>query len=479
MNRLFPRACPCLRSPLAALALLLLACLTTLAGGATAKTAERPNFVIIIADDMAWDDCGAYGNSKIRTPNLDRLAREGMRFDRAFLMTSSCSPSRASILTGRYPHATGAPELHQPLPASQVMLSEPLREAGYYTASAGKWHLGGPAKSKWDLVREGGGPSGCEHWLPVLRERPKEKPFFLWLAAVDPHRQYQPGAISRPHSPEEVVVPPYLPDTESVRRDLALYYDEIARMDGFIGQVLDELEKQDLAKNTFVLFLTDNGRPFPRCKTTLYDDGIRTPFLVRFPGRVKPGSQSDSLVSAVDIAPTVLDLAGIKAAPTFHGRSFARLLENPKATVREYAFAEHNWHDYRAFERGARSRRFTYIRNWLPELPGTPPADAVTSPTYAVLRELRDQGNLPPQQRSIFVTPRPAEELYDLEADPHSFKNLAGDPKYSGVLDKHRKALDHWREETGDTFDRERLTPDGFDRETGARKLPRGKARPE
>lgn len=470
---------PRIYSPLVVFVLFLVACLATSSGIAVAKTKVRPNFVVIIADDMAWDDCGAYGNSKIRTPHLDRLAREGMRFDRAFLTTSSCSPSRASILTGRYPHATGAPELHQALPATQVMLSEPLREAGYYTASVGKWHLGAPAKSKWDLVREGGGPSGCEHWLPVLRDRPKERPFFLWLAAVDPHRRYQPGAISRPHTPDEVVVPPYLPDTETVRKDLALYYDEIARMDGFIGQVLEELEKQGLARNTFVLFLTDNGRPFPRCKTTLYDDGIRTPFLVRFPGRVKPGSRCDSLVSAVDIAPTVLDLAGLQPAPTFQGRSFARLLGNPQATAREFAFAEHHWHDYQAYERGVRSRRYTYIRNWLPELPGTPPADAVTSPTFGILRELRDQGNLPPQQRSIFVTPRPAEELYDLETDPHSFKNLAGDPKYARTLEKHRKALERWREETGDTFDRERLTPDGFDRETGARKLPRGKARPD
>jgi arylsulfatase A-like enzyme len=431
------------------------------------EAAKRPNFVVLVADDMAWDDCGAYGHPHIRTPNLDRLAREGMRFDRAFLTTSSCSPSRACILTGRYPHATGAPELHMPLPLDQRMLTESLREAGYYTAAAGKWHLGNPAKVKFDRVREGGVPSGADFWLPTLRERPKDRPFFLWLAAFDPHRPYKQAPIARPHATTDVIVPPFLPDTDVVRQDLADYYDEISRFDTNVGLVLDELEAQHATSDTFVLFLSDNGRPFPRCKTTLYDDGIRTPFVVRFPGRVKPGSIARTLVSSVDIAPTVLELAGVKSPPTFQGQSFAAVLTNPQAKAREYAYAEHNWHDYRAFERGVRSERYTYIRNWLPELPGTPPADAVSSPTFQQMRTLRDQGKLNDVQRSCFVMPRAAEELYDTEQDPHSFHNLASDPKHRDVLERLRRALDAWQQETGDQFEREKLTPDRFDRELG------------
>lgn len=438
-------------------------------GGAqeTAVEPTRPNFVVIIADDLGWNDSGPYGHAKIRTPNLDRLAREGMRFDRAFLTTSSCSPSRASILTGRYPHATGAPELHQPLPPTQTLVSEMLRKAGYFTGAAGKWHLGGAVKPQFDTVLEGGGPSGCGNWLKVLEERPKEKPFFLWLAAVDPHRPYSIGAADRPHRPEDAVVPPFLPDNEATRRDLAQYYDEIARMDGFIGRVLEELEKQQVARETFVLFLSDNGRPFPRCKTTLTDDGVRTPLLVRFPQQVKAGSTCGSVVSSVDIAPTLLELAKVEKPAALQGRSFARLLREPGAKGREYAFAEHNWHDYRAFERGVRSRRYTYIRNWLPELPGTPPADAVKSPTFQEMRRLHAAGKLTPAQAAVFTAPRVAEELYDLERDPHSLRNLATDTAHAEVLARHRRALDRWIRETGDTFERERLTLDRFDRETG------------
>ena len=145
-------------------------------GSALAESppAGKPNFIVFIADDMAWDDCGAYGHPKIQTPNLDQLAKDGMKFNRAFLTCSSCSPSRASIITGRYPHSTGAHQLHLPLPASQVTFVEKLKEAGYYTASAGKWHMGTPAISKFDHVT-----TKLNEWVPTLEQRPKDKPFFM------------------------------------------------------------------------------------------------------------------------------------------------------------------------------------------------------------------------------------------------------------------------------------------------------------
>lgn len=451
---------------------------------------KPPNFILILADDMAWDDCGAFGNRAIRTPNLDALARGGMRFDRAYLTCSSCSPSRSSIITGRYPHNTDAEELHWPLPASQVTFVERLKAGGYWTAAAGKWHLGNAVKNRFDLVREGNpanfqlptGPkaagaklasdakgdaaSGCDQWVSTLRDRPRDKPFFLWFAAFDPHRDYQPGAITPPHRPEEVVVPPYLPDVPEVRKDLALYYDEIGRLDRFVGEVMAELDRQAVSDETMILFLSDNGRPFPRCKTTLYESGIKTPWIVRWPGRIPAGSHCSSLVSSVDIAPTILTLAGVERPSSIQGKDISVLFKDPQAKVRDEVFAEHNWHDFAAHARAVRTERFKYIRNYDNSMALTPPADAVRSPTFQVMRQLRDAKKLTPEQSVCFVRPRPAEELYDTEADPYELQNLANDPKQAAVLERLRATLTAWETETDDRKTGP-LNPDEFDRETG------------
>lgn len=432
-----------------------------------AEEKSRPNFIIMIADDVSWNDLGCYGHPHVRTPNLDEVAKEGMRFDSAFLTCSSCSPSRCSILTGRYPHSTGAAELHQPLPANQVVFAGLLKEAGYHTASAGKWHLGNPAKTNFDKV-VGGRPSGCENWVKVLKERPKDKPFFFWFAAIDAHRPYQEKIIDKPHTPKDVVVPPYFPDTKEVRRDLAQYYDEITRLDNYVGKVMKELKRQKIDKNTVVLFLADNGRPFPRCKTTVYDSGVKTPFIVRWPIGVKANSICKSLVSSVDIAPTIIELANLKSSKSFQGRSFAKLLSDPKSSIRDYIFAEHNWHDYQAHERAVRSNRYLFIENKFPQLTSSPPADAVRSPTYKAMQELHKKGKLNEAQRSCFIAPRPKEELYDIVSDPHCLNNLASSEKYSDTRKKMQVQLSQWKSRTMDRIP-ENPTPDQFDRITGAR----------
>jgi N-sulfoglucosamine sulfohydrolase len=474
---------------------ILLILLVAISGSAPAPGAAeiRPNIVIMIADDMAWDDCGAYGNKAVHSLNIDRLGREGMRFDRAILTCSSCSPSRASIMTGRYPHNTDAEQLHWPLPRAQVTFVEKLKAAGYWTAAAGKWHLGPQVKDRFHTVAEAGtagfqvsarttkmidegDESGCANWVPALKSRPKNKPFFLWLAALDPHRDYKPNAIASPHNPGDVIVPPYVPDKPEVRRDLALYYDEIARLDENIGRVLAELDAQGVASNTLVIFMADNGRPFPRCKTTVYDSGIKMPFIVRWPGKIKAATRCESLISSVDIAPTLLELAGVPEPATFQGRSFAKLFTEPAAKIREHAFAEHNWHDYDAHQRAVRTERFKYIRNFDANLPNTPPADAVRSPTFQAMRKLRNAGQLPPDQTSCFVKPRPEEELYDLDNDPHELRNVANDAKHSVILKTLRGELAKWQRETEDPVPGLR-NADEFDRETGEplpnRKRPR------
>lgn len=458
-------------------------------GGGDAAARPRPNFVLIIADDMAWDDCGACGNQRIRTPNIDRLAREGLRFERAFVTASSCSPSRSSLITGRYPHSADAEQLHWPLPAEQVTFVEKLKAAGYWTAAVGKWHLGDAARARFDLVREANPASymmqkgslsmmadedsGSAEWIPTMRGRPPDRPFLLWLAASDPHRDYKEGIIPNPHKPADVVVPPYLPDTPIVRKDLALYYDEIARLDDSVGKVRAELERQGVANDTLILFLSDNGRPFPRAKTTVYDSGIRTPLIARWPARIKSGGSAPGVVSTVDIGPTILELAGVPIPPSAQGKSFAAMLDNPQARIRDAVFAEKNWHDYEDRSRAVRTERYKYIRNDYPDLPSTPPADGWRSITADEIRRLRAAGKLTPAQSAIFRAPRPAEELYDIESDPDELVNLAEDPRMAETLAQLRQKLTQWRKETDDRMPSAR-TPDEFDRETG-KPLPNNK----
>ncbi|MFT5130873.1 MAG: N-sulfoglucosamine sulfohydrolase [Rhodothermales bacterium] len=447
----------------------------------------RPNIVLIIADDIAWDDIGPEGNPKVQAPNIDRLAAEGMWCDRAFLTIASCSPSRSSIISGRYPHNTDAEQLHWPLPGSTPTFVDALRKAGYWTAAAGKWHLGSEIKEHFDVVHEAdvsgyqippgskGGfahtmkgeiASGCDQWLPTLESRPKDKPFFLWLASLDAHRPYYPGIIPKPHTLSDVALPPYLVDIPEIRQDFALYYDEITRFDGYLGRVMDELEKQGVADNTLLLFISDNGRPFPRDKVTLYDSGIKTPFYLRWPAKVQKGSKTSSLISSIDIAPTLLDVAGVTPQRSFVGKSFLPILQNPAATTRSYAFAEKHWHDYDDQIRAVTNGRFKYLRNYYTEFPNTPSADGVRSPVFQKMLELKKAGTLPSHQMGFFTHPRPAEELYDCEADQYELKNLADDPAHAGVLATMRAQLADWRARTGDKLPTKR-TLDEFDRLTG------------
>lgn len=439
----------------------------TLSAMAPTKVGGPPNLVVIVADDLGDGDVGAYGHPHIRTPHMDALAKESIRFTNAFLTTSSCSPSRASTLTGMYAHSTGAGELHLPIPKERALLTTPLRERGYWTAAAGKWHLGEAVREQFDHV-VGGGPSGTELWVETVGKCPPGRPFFLWLAATDPHRPYAPDTLAWPHTPAETRVPPFLPDTPEVRADLAAYYDEVTRFDAGVGQVMAALGERDLLGNTLVVVFSDNGRPFPRCKTTLYDSGIRTPFIVRLPGAHRGGTSSRALLSVVDLAPTLLELAGAAPLPEAQGRSFAANLNDVDAPHRKYVYAEHNWHDYSARERAVRSADYLYIRNDYHDLPRTPPADAVRSPTFRAMQTLQRAGELPESQAGPFLVPAPREELYDVREDPHQMTNLAGLPEYQATLAHFRTRMNAWQEETADAAPPVRR-PDGFDRETGER----------
>ncbi|MEO0416145.1 MAG: sulfatase, partial [Verrucomicrobiota bacterium] len=253
----------------------------------------KPNIVFFIADDISQSDFGAYGHSAIKTPNVDKLAADGIRFDNAYLTISSCSPSRCSIITGRYPHNTGAPELHVRLPKDQIRFPELLREAGYYTVLSGKNHMFGNKDRAFDKITSGGGVSKSEDWVDHVRDRPKGQPFFFWFSSVDAHRDWQLSEDAPIYDPSEVVVPPYLVDTPATRKDLAAYYHEVSRFDTFIGKVVKELADQGVLDNTMIVVAADNGMPFPRCKARLYDSGIKTPWVVHYPLLINAAAVSD------------------------------------------------------------------------------------------------------------------------------------------------------------------------------------------
>jgi arylsulfatase A-like enzyme len=456
--------------------------------------AAPPNVILFIADDVSASDLGCYGSRTARTPHIDRLAAAGRRFDEAYLSASSCSPSRSSIITGRYPHNNGrASELHQPIAAHLPWFPRLLKDAGYYTALVGKNHMTAekPAAgeseqpSAFDLIGTGNAPGnkgGHATWVQTLQERPKEKPFFCWFASLDAHRMWDADddwveSIYGPkHDPAKMVVPPFLSDNAETRRDLASYHNEITRFDYFIGQVVAELEKQGQLENTLLLIMADNGAAFPRAKTRLHDTGMKTPFVAHWPAGIgKAGTPSQSLVSAIDIAPTVLSLAQVPVAATMQGVSFAPVLADPTAQVRRYAFSEHNWHDYEAHGRAIRSEGFLYLRNNRPQFPWQGPADAVASVSFQQLRSLREAGKLTPEQADVFLAPRPAEELYRTQADPLQMKNLAADPDYASMKERLAKQLDAWIEATHDSAPAD-LSKDTFDRLTGKSSL-KGKER--
>ncbi|MEM9017627.1 MAG: sulfatase, partial [Verrucomicrobiota bacterium] len=446
---------------------------------------ERPNFVLIIADDIGYDDLGCYGSIDARTPHIDALAKEGILFTNAFLTASSCSPSRSSIITGRYPHNTGdASELHRPISWHIPSFPGLLREAGYHTALAGKdhmtWHeapAGGqapaePFVTKYPSKVEGNG-GGHGNWIKALEDCPDDKPFFLWLAALDAHRawegikEWDESAYGPLYDPESLTLPPAFVDTPATREDFAAYLAEVTRFDHFVGKVVDQLKKDGNFEDTYLFLLTDNGRPFPRAKTRLHDDGMKTYFIVTGPSLAQPGSHSSSLVSVIDIAPTILEAAGLERSETFQGRTLSPVLEDSTAPIRPFAFSEHNWHDYEAHGRSVRNGRWLYLRNARPQLALQGPADSAKSDTYQDLLTASESSEpLTPIQADIFLTPRPEVELYDTFGDPHQIQNLAGEPAYAAIEQKLSDALDHWIEETGDTIPAE-ISKDGFDRQTG------------
>jgi N-sulfoglucosamine sulfohydrolase len=412
---------------------------------------EHPNVVLFIADDVSAEDLGCYGHPHIQTPAIDKLAKSGLRFDNAYLVTSSCSPSRCSIITGRYPHNTGAPELHTKLPESQIRFPELLRKSGYYTVLSGKNHMFGNKDRAFDTISGGDGPGKEEDWVKQIENCPVDKPFFCWLASTDAHREWHISPPDPTYTSDQVVVPPYLVDSEKTRQDLANYYHEISRWDRHIGLVVEAIQKRGQLDNTMIIVMADNGRPFPRCKTRLYESGIKTPLVVHFPKLIKTRDVSKSLVSTIDISATILELAGLEKNNENQGQSFVPILKNPEAPTREVAFSEHNWHVYQAHERMVRFGDFLYIKNNYPELPNLC-VEAISFPAGEDLAEKHGAGQTTAAQQNIFRQPCPPEELFQVSEDAHQLHDLSQEAAFAETLNKARKLLAEWTEQTGDSI---------------------------
>jgi arylsulfatase A-like enzyme len=434
-----------------------------------------PNIVVFIADDAGLD-FGCYGNSGIKTPRIDALAGEGLRFDQAFVTTPQCSPCRTSILSGRYAHSIGTEDLHVPLPDGVPLVPSFLREKGYYTGMMLKSHLGPHGSRQFDWYDEGERLHTQGQWNDLVLANTRtfldqagSRPFLLWVGFKDPHRPYDNPLNKAPevHGPEQVKVPSYLADTPETRSELALYYDAIHRMDGHIGLIVDELKQRGLYEHTLIVFFSDNGMPFPRAKGTLYDSGIQTPMIMTFPGRIRPGTVCPHLVSTIDLAPTFLRLAGLEPPQNMMGVDLRPLFDEPTIPVRDEIFAERNWHDTDAHMRCVRTSEYKLIFNGYPLARFPITGDQWQSPSWDDLRARHRIGRLTDAQAGLFLFPRPQFELYDIKQDPDEIHNLAGAPDYADRLEALYGQMQTWMVASDDYPPHKKRRMDLMDRETG------------
>jgi N-sulfoglucosamine sulfohydrolase len=424
---------------------------------------RRPNIVVFVADDLGWRDTDPYGNPAVHTPAIARLAREGLLVRYAFGTSPQCSPSRISMLSGRFSHATRTEDLHTPLPDGIKLVPTLLQAAGYFTGDMAKTHYGpnGERQFQWYSPETASA-------LPGFLDSAGTRPFFLWVGFHEPHRPYPAGKPA--HAAAGVRLTPYLADTRATREDVARYYDAIARMDAKIGAMMGELGRRNLLARTLVVFLSDNGAPFPREKGTLYDGGTRTPLVVDWPGVVRAGDVWErGQVSTIDLAPTLLEVAGAPVPADMQGRSFRALLERPADFEGDrYVFSERNWHDCDEHQRAVRTTRFKLIRtDAYTDLPLCTAADIGASASFLDLRALVRAGRLRPAQRRLFEVPRARLELYDLRSDPWELTNLADRPAYAAVVRELAGVLQSWMEGTDDFPATYRVRDDNTDRITG------------
>lgn len=438
---------------------------------ASASFAAKPNILFLLSDDHSYPFLSAYGDTNVKTPTLDQVAAEGMKFHRFFTGAPQCVPSRATLMTGRSPVAARMTRFSAPLPRDEITLPELLRDqGGYFTGVCGRsFHLDGSNKTglatakvfddhqlktfidRVDSLNTCSDNEVATQVASFLDQTPAGKPFFMWANFSDPHHVWNAPAEFRP-DPASLKLPAHLPDLPGVREQLADYCAEVNRVDQTVAGVLDVLKKRGLMENTLIIFCGDNGMAMPHGKGSLYDPGSNVPFLVRWPGVVKPGSDSRALISAEDLAPTLLAAAGLEPGSNMSGVSFLPLLKGETHTPRKHLFVERGPHGSAPVQadmsnagydlaRAVRSDRFKLIYNGTPWLPYSP-VDSAGGQAWKQMQEANAAGKLPAgMTATYFTSPRPVYELYDLEADPGELTNLSGNPKLASTERELRTAL--------------------------------------
>ncbi len=423
-----------------------------------------PNIVLFVADDLGAHDIEPYGNRIVRTPNLKRLAEQGMRFTRAFVASPTCSPSRAALHTGMMPFRNGAHANHTGIKEGVRTLPAYLRELGYRTALAGKYHIGPMQAYPFELIggtnvpepgHEGDGAlwtdlnlEPVEQWLREAAG--EEQPFLLVVNDHSPHVIWPEEAI---YNPKKMDVPSRHIDTPEYRAMRARYYTDVTKMDRNVGCLLESLDKHGFAENTLFVFISDHGPQFPFGKWGLYDYGVQTPLLVQWPGQVEPDSDTDAMVSLVDLLPTFIEVAGGNAPENLDGRSFLPVLFGEADAHRKVVFATHtgDGNMNRTPMRMIRTGRYKYILNLAPHIQYTTHMDRGARTPY--WKSWEQQSFETEHAASVLYRyhNRPAEELYDLQTDPYEIRNLAADPAYTPLVEDFRRQLSEWRRRQGDT----------------------------
>lgn len=457
----------------------LLALLAFLTCVPPAVAAPRKNIILVVADDLGFE-LGCYGNQAIRTPHLDQLAKEGTRFSQAYCTTASCSPSRSVILTGLHNHANGQyglshNEHHFVGLGKAPTLPGMLQAAGYRTAIAGKLHVLPEEAYKFDTIVKCN-PRNAVQMAQASRAflmEKSDKPFFLYFCPTDPHRGGGtrtignekadafgntdagfPGVDEQKYSPNEVIVPPFLPDTPTVRAELSQYYQSVSRVDQGIGKLREILAKAGLEKDTLIVVTSDNGIAFPGAKTTVYDPGIHLPMIVYDPAASRHGELCEAMVSHVDLTPTLLDFADATPSGTkFHGRSWRKLIDGADAADWNEVYASHTFHEVTMYYpmRAVRDRKYKLIWNLAHPLEYPFASDLWGSSTWQEALGKGEDSSYGRRSVKQFVN-RPEFELYDLAADPDETQNLASSKDHAEVMEKMKGKLLKFQKQTGDPW---------------------------
>ncbi len=401
------------------------------------KAAPKPNILWIVADDLGTD-LGCYGTSQVFTPHLDMLAREGVLYNNHFTVAAVCSASRSGLITGMYPQSIDChqhrTQFKDSLPNPVVPITHYFRDAGYFVSNGVYNDPQKPGKQDYNFLADS--LYDGTDWS----QRQPGQPFFAQVQIFFPHRPFHRDP-ARPINPDSVVIPPVYPDHPVTRQDWAMYLEYIQLLDKEVGKVLMRLEEEGLADSTIVFFFGDQGQPHVRAKQFLYDDGINTPLIIRWPGELTAGEVSDQMVSNIDLAPTAMRMAGIDIPVYMQGKDIFNEKE------REYIFAGRDRRDETVDRiRAVRSKDFKYIRNFYPERPYTQ-FNAYKKQAYPVLtlmEIMHEKGELTPVQELFMADTKPPEELYDIQNDPEEINNLADSAEYSDELGRMQTQLNQW-----------------------------------